>query len=97
MNVKLIVLGLAGVLALSAPAAAFADPDDWGHDRGRHEGWRDHEGRDHEWREHERWEHGDGWRRDGGWGWDRPRCWVENRGYYNWYGEYVYRPIQVCR
>jgi len=103
MNLKPIILGLAGVLALSAPAAAFADPDDWGHDhwghdRGWHNGWRKHEWRDHEWRErewreHRRWADRDDWR----WGWDRPHCWIENRGYYNWYGEYVYRPVQACR
>lgn len=90
MNVKSIVLAAATVLSLAAPVAAMAEP--WDHDRGYHEGWRDRDDwRRHEWREHERWEH-----RGYGWGY-APRCWIENRGYYNWYGQYIYRPIQVCR
>jgi hypothetical protein len=93
MTPRSILISLATILALSAPAAAMADSGDWGHDREWHGGWGDHnewrgrEWREHEWREHERWERG-------GWG---PHCWVESRGYYNWYGEYVYRPVQICR
>ena len=97
MNLKPILLGLAAVLALSAPAAAFADDDDWGHDHGWHNGWRKHEWREHEWREHHHWADRDDWRGDWRGDWYRPHCWIENRGYYDWYGEYVYRPVEVCR
>ena len=89
MGMKSIILAGATVLSLAAPAAALAQPY-WGH--GYHEGWRDRDDwRRHEWREHERWEHG-------GWGWGyAPRCVIEDRGYYNWYGQYIYRPVRVCR
>ncbi|HXA38007.1 MAG TPA: hypothetical protein VNW53_03335 [Phenylobacterium sp.] len=90
MTLKSIVLAGVTALSLAAPAVALADP--WDHDRGYHEGWRDRdEGRRHEWREHEAWEH-----RGYGWGYG-PRCFIERRGYHNWYGEYVWRPVRVCR
>jgi hypothetical protein len=90
MTLKSIVLAGVTVLSLVAPAAALADP--WGHDRGYHDGWRDRDDwRRHEWREHEAWEHR-------GYGWDYgPRCFIETRGYYAWRGEYVSRPVRVCR
>lgn len=100
MTLKMIALAGMTALTLAAPAVALADP--WDHDRGYHDGdgWRDRDGwrgreewRRHEWREHEAWEHrGYGY----GWGDDR-RCFVERRGYYNWYGQYVSRPVEVCR
>ncbi len=89
MNLKSIILAGATVLSLAAPAA-MAQPY-WA--PGYHEGWRDDwrdDWRRHEWREHERWEH----RR--GWGY-APRCFIENRGSYDWYGNYVYRPVRICR
>ena len=90
MTLKTLALAGATILSLAAPAVALADP--WDHGRGYHEGWRDRDDqRGHEWREHDRWEH-----RGYGWGYGAP-CWVENRGYYNWYGDYAYRPIRVCR
>ncbi|MDR3507225.1 MAG: hypothetical protein P4L64_04925 [Caulobacteraceae bacterium] len=93
MSIKSTVLAGAALLALAVPAAAMADPYwDRDGDGGRHE-WREHQWREHEWREHEAWEHrGEGWR----WGY-APHCFIENRGYYTWYGEYEYRPVRVCR
>ena len=88
MNLKSIVLAGVTALSLAAPAAALADP--WDHDRGYHDSWRDRDDRGrHAWREREAWEHR-------GYGWGR-RCFVENRGYYSWYGQYVSRPVEVCR
>ncbi|MFI4965037.1 MAG: hypothetical protein ACHP9T_06685 [Caulobacterales bacterium] len=102
MTVKSIVLAGATLLALAAPAAALADPE-WGHDHGRHRGWGDgDERRGGEWRDRgdrrgDEWREREGWDR-GGYGWAyRPRCFIENRGFYNWYGAYVYRPVRVCR
>lgn len=84
MRLKSICLAGATLLAVALPAAASADPY-WDHD-----GWRAHEWREHQWREHEAWE-----RR--GWDWrDAPRCFVEDRGHYDWYGNYVYQPVRVC-
>jgi hypothetical protein len=94
MSVRSIVLAGATLLSLAAPAAAFAQPY-WGHDHGGYrEGWQGRDGwRRHEWRERERWEH----RRYGyGYGYG-PRCFMARRGFYNWYGDYVYRPVRVCR
>ena len=88
MTLKSIALAGATLIALAAPAAALADPY-WGHDR---DGWHDRDDwRRSEWREHERWEH-----RGYGYGWG-PRCFVERRGYRDWYGRYVTRPVEVCR
>ena len=85
MTLKTIVLAGVTALSLAAPAAALAQP--YGdYDRGYHD--RD-DWRRHEWREREAWEHR-------GYGWDR-HCFVERRGYYNWRGDYVSRPVRVCR
>lgn len=89
MSLKTLTLGALAAAALAAPVTAMADPGDWHRDD-----WRAREWRAHEWREL----HGYGWRPAYG----RvvayaPHCWVENRGYYNWYGAYVYRPVRVCR
>ncbi|MCI3180443.1 hypothetical protein C5708_09270 [Caulobacter sp. CCUG 60055] len=102
MGVRSIILGGAALLTLAAPMTALADPG-WG----GHDGWRDRGWREHEWREHERWERWrdrdrDRWRWRGYYGYPppvyyAPRCYIENQGYYNWYGEYVYRPVRVCR
>jgi hypothetical protein len=92
MRLKSVCFAGAALLSLALPAAASADPD-WGgrdpDDWRRHE-WREHEWREHEWREHERWEH----RR---WAWDGPpRCVVEDRGFYDDWGRWIYRPVRVC-
>lgn len=85
MNLKSIILAGATVLSLAAPAVALADPWDRGwHDR---DDWRRHEWREH----HERWEH-----RGYGYGY-APRCFVEDRGYHDWYGRWIYRPVRICR
>ncbi len=96
MQMKSIVLAGAALL-LAAPAAALADPY-WRYGEGWRDGdgWRAHERheyaewRRHEWREHEAWEH----RR---YGWGYRRCFIERRGSYNWYGDYVLRSVRVCR
>ncbi len=91
MRLKSLCLAGATVLSLAVPAAASADPWDW-RDRDdwrRHE-WREHAWREHEWREHERWERPWAW---GGYG---PRCVVEDRGYYDDWGRYIYRPVRIC-
>ncbi len=103
MTFKSIVLAAATVVSLAAPAAAKADPY-WGHEGGYREGWRDgedrreHEWREHEWREHGQWQRHE-WRGHEAWehGGYGGRCFVERRGYYNWYGQYVSRPVRVCR
>ena len=84
MRLKSVCLTAATLLSLAAPAAASADPY-WG--------WRDRDDwRRHEWREHERWE-----RRNWAWGWyGPPRCYVEDRGYYDGWGRWIYRPVRVC-
>jgi hypothetical protein len=102
MAVKHAVLAASALAILAAPVAASADPW-WGeHERGDY-GWRgDHDG--HEWREHEhdRWEgrayygerayygDNDGW---GGYG----RCFWTRQGHYNWWGQYEYRSVRICR
>jgi hypothetical protein len=109
MRLKTIILGAAAAIGVAAPAAALAEPYG-GHDGGhyaegaRHDGgyrggygggYRDDGGRrdgyrNGDWRERTAWGYG-------GWGYDGPRCFVENRGFYNWYGAYVSRPERVCR
>jgi hypothetical protein len=90
MRLKKPLLAVAALVALAAPAAAFADPG-WGPDDG---GWSRREWREHQWREHE-WREHHGWDRDrapGGYGgaWDyyaappyddgwRPHHWREVR------------------
>lgn len=86
MNLKTIALAGVTLMSLAAPAAALADPR-WDHDRSYYDHDRYRDGwRRREWRDRDDWRYGYG-----------PRCWIENRGYYNWYGDYVYRPIRVCR
>ncbi|MDR3511806.1 MAG: hypothetical protein P4L73_09235 [Caulobacteraceae bacterium] len=103
MSMKSILIAGAALVSLAAPAAAFADPYWGGGDHGGyHDGWRGGgDGwREHEWREHEARERG-GWGAPAygyGYGWSyAPRCYVESRGHYTWYGEYVYQPVRVCR
>jgi hypothetical protein len=94
MRLKSVCLAGATLLSLAVPAAASADPywgwrdgDDWR----RHE-WREHEWREHQWREHERWEH-----RPYAVSWyGAPRCVVEDRGFYDGWGRWVYRPVRAC-
>jgi hypothetical protein len=95
MSPKSVCLAAAALLCLAAPATALADPY-WEHD-----GWRGHEGPGPEWRGHEWREHG--WRDHDGWrgrpvptAWYGPRCVVEDRGFYDWYGRYVPQPVRVC-
>ena len=83
MNLKSIVLAGVTVMSLAAPAVALADPS-WGYDRSYREVRRDRD----DWRGREAWSHR---------GWNRPHCFVENRGYYGWHGRYVSRPVEVCR
>ena len=91
MNLKSIVLAGATVVSLAAPAVALADPD-WGQARGYHD--RDYRRDRDDWRrgEYRAFDRWDG-RYDRGYA----RCFVEHRGYYNWYGHYVSRPVEVCR
>jgi hypothetical protein len=86
MRLKSLSFAAAGLLSIALPAAASADPY-WVHDDWRRHEWREHEWREHEWRDHHPWA-------DGGYG--PPRCFVEDRGYYDWYGRYVYRPVRIC-
>jgi hypothetical protein len=84
----------AALLSLAAPATALADPD-WGRDAWRgpgwdHDSWRGREHHERAWREHE------ARPRPAAWGWYGPRCVVEDHGFYDWYGRYVPRPVQVC-
>jgi len=87
MRLKSFCLAGAALISLAAPAAALADP--WDHDDWRRHEWREQEWREHELREHARWE-------DGPRGWYGPRCVVEDRGWYDGWGRYVYRPVRVC-
>ncbi len=87
MTFKTIILAGAAALTLAAPVAASAQPfwgehDGWRAERGWHEGWRPA---------------GYGWRAAGyGWGYG-PRCFVEHRGFYDGWGRYVVRDVNVCR
>ena len=91
VNLKSIVLASATLIVLAAPAAALADPE-WGHDRGYHE--RDYRRDRGDWRRSEYRAYD---RREGRYDRGYARSFVENRGYYNWSGEYVSRPVEVCR
>lgn len=94
MRLKSVCIAGATLLSLAVPAAASADPY-WGwrdHDDWRRQEWREHEWREHERREHQAYEDR-GWARD--W-YGAPRCFVEDRGWYDGYGRYVYRPVRVC-
>lgn len=109
MNVRTVLLSTAALLALSAPAVAFADP--WDHAGGYHADRADDSGRGYEWHgrdwgDHEGWRDHEAWREPGGWrhsagfsgGWRYgPRCWTKAQGHYTWYGAYVVRPVTVCR
>lgn len=93
MRPKSIFLTCAALLAIAIPAAASADP--WDHDGWRDHEWRGHEWREnawreHEWREHEAWAHRDRW------GWYGPRCVIEDRGHYDWYGNFIHEPVRIC-
>ena len=90
MRLKSVCLAGAALIAVVIPAAACADPY-WDHDGWREHEWRENAWRDREWREHEAWEHRAGWGDYGG-----PRCVIESRGHYDWYGNYVYQPVRVC-
>ena len=102
MTLKSILIAGVVLATLGAPLAASADPAwGYGHDHdGWHDGgwdhhdWREHEWREHEWREHE-WREREAWR-ERGWGYG-PRCYTVERGYYAWDGDYVSRPVTVCR
>lgn len=48
MRTRIVTTALALLTALSFATPAFADRDDWHHDRE----WREHHWREHEWREH---------------------------------------------
>ena len=96
MTIKSLILAGATVLSLAAPAVALADPY-WEHEGGYHQHWRDAddsrrgEWRGRGWREHESWEH-----RHYGSEY-APRCFIEHRGYYDGYGDYVSRRVRICR
>ena len=85
-TLKTMIMAGATLAVLAAPAVSMAQT--WDRDHYRYD--RDHDGwRDREWRAYDRYE-------DRSWR-DQRRCWTENRGYYNWYGRYEYRPVEVCR
>ena len=102
-TLKTMIMAGATLAVLAAPAASMAQT--WDRDHGYrydrdHDGWRD--------RDYDGWRDRDGWRRgewraydryeDRRYGWRSHRhCWTENRGFYNWYGRYEYRSVEVCR
>jgi|GEM_PF-1806525 len=98
----------APALALADPEGwRGGDAPDQGY-RGQYRGYGDQGGRDWhdqqrdehrgDWRDHEYWEHHGGWWGGDGWRWAYPRrCWVEYRGYYEPDGDYVSRPVRLCR
>ena len=108
MNTKILLVAAMAALSLAAPVIAHADSDDWRGDHGDYanrrdgDGGRDWRGYRNDWRGGDRRGEGRGWnRREYGfrnyrWGHER-RCWVENRGYYEPDGDYISRPIRVCR
>lgn len=89
MPLKSAILACAALLAVVVPTAALADP--WDHDGWREHEWRENAWRRHEWREHDAWEHRGGW---GGYG--GPRCTIEDRGHYDWYGNFIHEPVRIC-
>jgi hypothetical protein len=101
MRLKSVCLAAAALLSLAAPATALADPE-WGRDASRgpgwdHDGWRPHEHHEHAWRDEHAWREHEPWARPAAWGgYGGPRCVVEDHGFYDWYGRYVPRPVQVC-
>jgi hypothetical protein len=86
-TLKTMIMAGATFAVLAAPAVSMAQT--WDRDHGyRYD--RDHDGwRRGEWRAYDRYE-------DRSWR-DQRRCWTENRGYYNWYGRYENRYVEVCR
>ena len=93
MKLKTIILAGMTAASLAAPlavaGAAMAQPY-WDHDRG----YQDRDGRRDDWRrgEYRAYDRWDG-RYVRGYG----RCFTEERGYYNWRGDYVRHPVEVCR
>ena len=88
MTLKTMIMAGATLAVLAAPAVSTAqtwDRDHYRYDRDR-DGWRRGE-----WRAYDRYE-------DRRYAWrDHRRCWVEDRGFYNWYGRYQHRRVEVCR
>ena len=100
MTLKTIILAGVTAASLTAPlavaGAASAQPY-WDHDRGyedRRDDWRRDEWRREHWRRNE-YRAYDRW--DGRYNRGYGRCFTEQRGYYNWRGDYVSRPVEVCR
>jgi hypothetical protein len=93
-TLKTMIMAGATLAVLAAPAASMAQGWDRDHYRYDDRGWRDrdHDGwRRGEWRAYDRYE-------DRRYDWrDQRRCWTEDRGFYNWYGRYEHRPVEVCR
>ena len=95
-TLKTMIMAGATLAVLAAPAASMAQT--WDRDHGYrydrdHDGWRDRDDgwRRGEWRAYDRYE-------DRRYGWRNHRhCWTETRGFYNWYGRYEYRSVEVCR
>lgn len=94
-TLKTMIMAGATLAVLAAPAVSTAQT--WDRDHGyRYDdrGWRDRDNdgwRRGEWRAYDRHE-------DRRYDWrDHRNCWVENRGFYNWYGRYEYRRVEVCR
>ena len=101
MTLKSILIAGVVLASLGAPLAASADPAwGYGHDRDgwhgavwnrRDDDWRGHEWREHAWREREAWRSA-----DRGWGYGQ-RCYTTERGFHAWDGDFVSRPVTVCR
>ena len=87
-TLKTMIMAGATLVTMAAPAVSMAQT--WDRDHYRYD--RDHDGwRDREWRAYDRYE-------DRRYDWrDQRRCWTEDRGFYNWYGRYEHRPVEVCR
>jgi hypothetical protein len=95
-TLKTMIMAGATLAVLAAPAVSMAQTWDRDHgyryDRDR-DGWRDRDDgwRRGEWRAYDRYE-------DRRYDWrDARRCWTEDRGFYNWYGRYEHRAVEVCR
>jgi len=106
MNAKTLILAGVTALSLAAPLLAHADPDGWrGGERGDRGYYAGNGGRDNRYgerggdrRDGDRRGYGsrERWDRDGRWGQQR-RCWVTERGYYEPDGDYITRPVTICR
>lgn len=88
MNLKTLAVAGATLVSLAVPAAAMAQP--YGY-YGGYGGWRDDDWRRHEWMEHRRWEERARWD-----GYYRPRCVIQDRGFYNDWGRWEHRPVRIC-